>query len=219
MELTARFPALDAAGARLLLLGAHADDIELGAGGTVARLLAAHPAAAVTWWVGSAAGGRVDEAGASAADYLRGHDDAEVHVERLPDGHFPAAWTDVKEHLERLRAGGVEPTLILAPRPSDRHQDHRVLGELVWTVWRDHAIWHYEIPKYEGDLGRPTLYVPLTEADIEAKVSRLDAHFPSQRARSWWDAELFRGLARLRGVECGATWAEAFEAPKLVWGG
>src|SRR5690606_18134506 len=101
---------------------------------------------------------------------------------------------------------GVDPALVLAPRPHDRHQDHRLLGELVWTVWRSHMIWHYEIPKYEGDLATPNLYVPLTRAEVDRKVERLQRCFPSQHDRSWWHEELFRGQLRVRGIECGAEW-------------
>lgn len=213
----ASLPALDAPGASLLCLGAHSDDIEIGAGGTVLRLLEEHPSLSVTWVVFSADGERADEAHRAADVFLAGAAARDVRLHRFRDGFLPADWAAVKEAFEALKAD-VDPVLVLAPRREDRHQDHRLVAELTWNTFRRHLIWEYEIAKYEGDLGQPNLFVPLSEAQCTAKVAALDAAFTSQRSRTWFDPELFRGLLRLRGVECCSPtgYAEAFSCRKLV---
>lgn len=213
----ALLPALDAPGATLLCIGAHSDDIEIGAGGTVLRLLSEHPSLAVVWVVFSADGERADEARRAADVFLHGAAERRVDLHRFRDGYLPARWADVKDEFEALKRG-VEPALVLAPRREDRHQDHRLVSELTWNTFRRHLIWEYEIAKYEGDLGQPNVFVPLSEEQCAAKVEALDAAFATQRSRTWFDPDLFRGLLRLRGVECSSAtgYAEAFTCRKLV---
>jgi LmbE family N-acetylglucosaminyl deacetylase len=194
-------------------VGAHADDVEIGAGGTLLRLAAGQ---ALEAWVVvlSADDRRESEARASAAAFL---DSSKLTVEThdLPDGRFPSRWSQVKEILEGVRATW-SPDLVLGPSKSDAHQDHRTVAELIPTVFRDHFVLQYEIPKWDGDLGRPSAYMPLTEEVMSRKVELLWEHFRSQRGRDWFDEQVFRGLARLRGMECRATYAEAFICDKLV---
>jgi LmbE family N-acetylglucosaminyl deacetylase len=142
--------------------------------------------------------------------------DARVRVEDFRDGFFPDHWAAIKERFEDLKDAA--PDLIFTHRRQDRHQDHRVIAELTWNTWRDHAILEYEVPKYEGDLTTPSLYVPLASELVERKLDLLLSVFASQRSHRWFDAETFRGLLRLRGVECGAPsgYAEGFHASKLV---
>jgi LmbE family N-acetylglucosaminyl deacetylase len=202
---------------RVLAVGAHPDDIEIGCGGTILRLVAEHPGLAVHWLVLSGAGGRAEEAADSAAAFTEGAAETRVAVERFRDGFFPYEGPAVKERFERLK-DEVEPDLILTHRLEDRHQDHRLVAELTWNTFRGHLIWEFEIPKYEGDLGQPNLYVPL-EPDVgQRKVELLRKCFPSQAGRSWFSDDTFWALLRLRGVESGGPgrFAEAFTARKLV---
>ena len=141
----------------------------------------------------------------------------DVAVIDLPDGRVPTRWERAKGAIEELRTLG-EPDLIFAPSPHDAHQDHRTIGELVTTVWRDALVLHFEIPKWDGDMGRPSHYVGLSQAEALRKVELLDRHFPSQRGRDWWDDEVFLGLMRLRGMECRHPYAEAFHVSKALLG-
>jgi len=202
----------------MLCLGAHADDIEIGAGATVARLAATHPGMRVVWVVFSAHGPRADEARASARRFLGGEVVAEVRVERFRDGFFPYDGARLKEYFERLKAE-VDPDLVFTHRLADRHQDHRTVSELTWNTWRDHVVLEYEIPKVEGDLGQPNLYVPLSDRERSDKVERLWDAFESQRTRRWFRPETFNALMRIRGLECNAEsgYAEAFHAHKMAW--
>jgi LmbE family N-acetylglucosaminyl deacetylase len=202
---------------RVLALGAHADDIEIGCGGTVLRLLAEHPNLTVDWVVLSGDGERAAEAAESAAAFLQGAAAARIAVERFRDGFFPYTGAEVKEYFEGLKSR-VSPDLVLTHRLDDRHQDHRLVAELTWNTFRDHLILEYEIPKYEGDLGQPNLFVPLERAHCERKVELLLKHFFSQAGRDWFSDQTFWSLLRLRGLESRApsTFAEAFHARKLV---
>jgi LmbE family N-acetylglucosaminyl deacetylase len=202
---------------RLLTLGAHADDIEIGCGGTILRLVAEHPGLSVDWVVLSGEGERGGEAADSAAAFLQGAGESRIEVERFRDGFFPYDGAGVKRFFERLKSR-VSPDLILAPRLEDRHQDHRLVAELAWNTFRDHVILEYEIPKYEGDLGQPSLYVPLAPQQAERKLELLSKHFPSQTDRSWFSDDSFLAILRLRGIESNAPsgLAEAFGARKLV---
>jgi LmbE family N-acetylglucosaminyl deacetylase len=195
-----------------LALGAHADDVEIGAGGTLLEL-DRQPLEAVVI-VFSADERRAAEARTSAAAFLA---DSAVTVEThdVSDGRFPDQWNRVKEILEDCAANWT-PDVVLAPSPSDRHQDHRTLAGLVPTAFRDHLVLEYEIPKWDGDMARPTIYVPLNSDVIGRKVELLWEHFVSQREREWFDDEVFRGLARLRGMECRTTYAEAFTCRKML---
>lgn len=200
---------------RVLALGAHPDDVELGAGGLLLRLAARPAPAEVTVCVLSGRGGpREPEARAAAEAFSPG---AAVTVHDLPDGRMPGHWASVKDVLEDL-ASRTSPDLILAPHPGDAHQDHRLLAELVPTVWRDALVLGYEIPKWDGDLARPQVYVPLAQPVARRKWELLDASYPSQRGRDWWDAATVLGLARLRGVECRSGHAEAYLTTKLTLG-
>jgi LmbE family N-acetylglucosaminyl deacetylase len=202
---------------RILCLGAHCDDIEIGCGGTVLRLLERYPAARLTWVVLSSTPARALEAQAAARELLGGDDRHRVIVREFRDGYLPMAAAEIKGFLHELRAEA-EPDLVLCHHRGDLHQDHRIVGELAWQTFRDHLIWEYEIPKYDGDLGRPNLYVPLPDRDVDRKVALILRHYPSQAAKPWFTPETFRALLRLRGVEAGVAWAEAFHAPKTVVG-
>ncbi len=201
---------------RVLALGAHPDDIEIGAGGTLIRLVEERPAVEIQWVVLGASPARAVEARAGAQASASGAGHLEVVIGDLPDGHFPAHYDQLKDQVEALKDR--RPDLIFAPRLEDRHQDHRLLAEVVWQTFRDHLILEYEIPKYEGDLGSANLYVPLSEAHLAAKLAVLNASFPSQHGRHWFSDETFRAVLRLRGIESNAPagWAEAFTVRKLV---
>lgn len=200
----------------ILCLGAHSDDIEIGAGGTLLTLLARHPGSRVRWVVFGAGGPRAEEAQASARDFLAGAADSRVDVHDLRDGFFPAAFTALKEMFEALKQQE-QPDLILTHARADHHQDHRTLAELTWNTFRDHLVLGYEIPKYDPDLGNPELFVPLAAEVAEHKVAALMAHFATQRQRRWFVPDTFFGLMRLRGLQAAAPsgLAEAFHAPKL----
>ena len=199
----------------VLAIGAHSDDIELGAGGTILRLLRDHPTARITWVVLSAAGLRRAEAESSAAAFL-GPAAASVVIHTFRDGHFPYQGGEIKEAFEALKP--VQPDVILTHRLEDLHQDHRLVAELTWQTFRDHLVLEYEIVKFEGDLGSPNLFVPLEREDVERKIELLVSGFPSQHGRSWFDPEAFRSILRLRGIESNAPsgFAEAFTCRKVV---
>ena len=202
---------------RMLLLGSHCDDIVIGAGGALLELCRSHPGVAVTALVLTGGGSlREEEERAALAAFCPGAQ-LDVAVLDLPDGRVPTRWERAKLAVEELRTRG-EPDLIFAPSPHDAHQDHRTLAELVPTAFRDHLILGYEILKWDGDLAQPTVYLPLAEPVLREKVAKLHEHYGSQRDRSWFDAEVFGGLARVRGVQCHARYAEAFHVAKMVLG-
>jgi LmbE family N-acetylglucosaminyl deacetylase len=206
-------------GRSALILGAHADDIEIGAGATVLRLIADGVVADVTWVVCSGTPEREKEARASAEAFLDSVPSSRVVTRSFRDGFFPAQWAEVKEFFEELKTDpGIQPDLVLTHRRADVHQDHRTVAELTWNTWRDHLVLEYEIPKYEGDLGRPNVYVPLERAAAERKVELLLEQFPSQAHRAWFTADTFWSLLRLRGLECNAPsgFAEGFHLRKTV---
>jgi LmbE family N-acetylglucosaminyl deacetylase len=200
----------------LLCLGAHSDDIEIGAGGLLLNLIGRGVKLDVVWCVLSAAGEREKEAQNSAAAFLSEATSAKIELKSFRDAFFPEEAGDIKSYLEELKTR-VAPDLIITHRRDDGHQDHREVCRLTWNTFRNHLILEYEIPKWDGDLGQPNLYVPVTAQALERKVDLLNAHFGSQRSKDWFDAEVFRGLARLRGMECRAPegYAEAFFARKL----
>jgi LmbE family N-acetylglucosaminyl deacetylase len=202
---------------RVLALGAHADDIEIGCGGTILRLVGEHRDLAVDWVVLSGDNDRGTEAVDSAGAFLDGVAEKRVAVEHFRDGFFPYDGGALKELFERLKAE-VLPDVVFTPRLEDRHQDHRLVAELTWNTFRDHLILEYEVPKYEGDLGHPNLFVPLAAEVCERKVELLRKGFPSQAGRDWFTDDTFWALLRLRGLESRSPsrFAEAFHARKLV---
>lgn len=204
---------------KILCLGAHADDIEIGCGGTLLAILAQQPAIEVTWVVLSAAGPRRKEAQAGAAAFLGGAARSVV-VRRFRDTFFPYIGGRIKEFFAEL-AGRVSPDIVFTHRRDDLHQDHRLTAELTWNTFRDHTIFEYEVPKYDGDLGQPSLFVPLDAATAQRKIELLLAAYPTQRARPWFRAETFGSLLRLRGLECNSPsgLAEAFYVRKLTLSG
>lgn len=199
---------------RILCLGAHADDIEIGCAGTLLTLLPSRPCA-VRWVVFSASPERRREAEAAAALVLADAAASSVSVLDHRDGYFPYHGAAVKEDVEALKP--FEPDLVLTHHRGDRHQDHRLLAELAWNAFRNHLILEFEVPKYDGELGDPNLFVPLTPETLERKIEILLEAFPSQAGRHWFDADTFRALPRLRGLEVASPTrlAEAFHARKL----
>lgn len=202
---------------RVLCLGAHSDDIEIGAGGTLLRWLSEYARLEVTWVVASAAGDRVDEARRSAGELLHGAAGVDVVVGGFEDSELPADLREAKSFLREVRAR-CTPDVVLTHHGRDAHQDHRTLSELTWQTWRDHLIIEYEIPKYEGDLGNPNLYIALPEAIAHRKVQHLLTNFGSQRSKDWFTESTFLSLMHLRGIECRAAegFAEAFHVRKAV---
>jgi LmbE family N-acetylglucosaminyl deacetylase len=202
---------------RVLAIGAHPDDIEIGCGGTVLRLVADDLVASVRWVVCSGEAARADEARAGAAAMLAGVTDHEVIVGGGRDGYFPLAGADIKDRFEDLKRGP-EPDLILTHRRDDRHQDHRFISDLTWQTFRSSLILEYEIPKYDGDLGDPNVFVEIPESIVRKKIDILETSFTSQLDRHWYDAETFRAIMRIRGIESRSPsgYAEGFEGRKLI---
>jgi LmbE family N-acetylglucosaminyl deacetylase len=198
----------------LLAVGAHPDDIEIAAGGTLLTLADRYPGLVVRYVLMTGTPERQREARAAARAFTHGAD-LRVELHDLPDGRLPAVYGQVKEVLEGV-ARSFKPDIVLAPSPGDAHQDHRTVGELVPTAFRDQLCLAYEIPKWDGDLDRPNTYVPLAGETARRKTELLDKCYPSQLGRDWWGEETFLALARLRGMECRARYAEAFTCTKLV---
>jgi LmbE family N-acetylglucosaminyl deacetylase len=198
----------------VLAIGAHPDDIEIGAGGTLLSLAESRPGMRARYVVLTGTEERHSEARHAATGFLP---DADLTIElhRLPEGRLPASWESVKDVLEAVARDCV-PDLIFAPSSGDAHQDHRIIGEILPTAFRNQLILSYEIPKWDGDLGRPSVFFPLTSDVAHRKVELLHKCFPSQAGRDWWDDEVFLGLARLRGMECRAPYSEAFTCTKSV---
>ncbi|GAA4561683.1 PIG-L deacetylase family protein [Planotetraspora kaengkrachanensis] len=200
---------------RIAALAAHCDDLAIGAGGSLLTVCSARPGVQVDALVLSGGGTeREDEERAALAAFCPGAD-LRVTVLKLRDGRLPAHWEEAKAAVEELRAR-TEPDLLFAPFRGDAHQDHRGLAKLVPTAFRDHLALGYEIVKWDGDLAAPSVYQPLTPEIAEAKVELLQQHYASQRHRPWYDREAFLGLARIRGIECHARYAEAFHVNKLT---
>ena len=201
----------------ILCLGAHCDDIEIGCGGTILRLLAEHPGSSVHWVVLAGNPRRAGEARSAANAFLEGAGDRTVEVKAFRESYFPYVGAEIKDYFETL-SKAIDPQLIFTHYHLDRHQDHRVVCELTWNTFRNHLVAEYEIPKYEGDLDRPNTYVALTRAHADRKVDLLMEHFPSQASRQWFKAETFHSLMIVRGNEAVAPEgrAEAFHLRKLV---
>jgi LmbE family N-acetylglucosaminyl deacetylase len=201
---------------KVLCLGAHSDDIEIGCGGTILRLLAANKDVEVDWVVLGSSGRRDDEARTSAARFLAGASRQAVVLKDFRDGFFPYLGYEIKEYFESLKLA-CAPDLIFTHYRHDLHQDHRLVSELTWNTFRDHLILEYEVFKYDGDLGNPNFYVPLGREVVQAKVDALMSCFPSQATHRWFTADAFTALLRLRGAECNAldSHAEAFYCRRL----
>jgi LmbE family N-acetylglucosaminyl deacetylase len=204
-------------GYELLCLGAHSDDLELGCGGTVLRLLSELPVARITWVVLSGNADRAREARQGARRVLGRRPGMRLVQQAFRDGFFPYLAVPIKEFFERLK-GEVKPDLVLTHYREDRHQDHRLVSDLTYNTFRHHLVLEYEILKVDGDLGRPNVYVPLDAATVRRKVSILESCFGTQRDRRWFSEDAFRGLMRMRGVEASSEsgYAEAFYGRKLV---
>jgi len=198
----------------VLAIGAHPDDIEIGAGGTLLTMAERRPGLRAHYVVLTGTADRQLEARSAAAAFLPGADLSVRHFD-LPEGRLPGVWTQVKDSLEQVAQTCV-PDVIFGPAAYDSHQDHRTISEIMPTVFRDQLQLAYEIPKWDGDLGRPSMYFPLSVDIAQRKVELLQKHYPSQRNRDWWDEEVFLGLARLRGMECRTTYAEAFTCTKSL---
>lgn len=203
----------------VLCIGAHSDDIEIGCGATLLGWLERKVRLDVHWAVLSGNDHRADEARASAAEFVEGAARSTIDIASFRDGFFPWQGADIKNWFEALKPR-VSPDLVLCHWREDAHQDHRLVSELAWNTFRDQLILEYEIPKWDGDLGRPNVYIPVSGNAMARKVELLLRHFGTQRSKDWFTAETFTGLARLRGNECRAPHglAEAFHGRKLRLG-
>lgn len=201
----------------ILCLGAHCDDIDIGCGGTLLKVLSRRERWRVTWVTFSSVPERAAELKASAHRFLARADQMSVVTHAFRDSYFPSQYAEIKDAFEALR-DLADPDLIFTHHRFDRHQDHRLVGELTWNAFRRHLIFEYEIPKYEGDLVTPNVYVSLEPSQIERKIRTLLGAYRSQRAKPWFTADTFRALMRLRGIESGAAsgWAEGFHASKML---
>jgi LmbE family N-acetylglucosaminyl deacetylase len=208
----------DAGAPRILCLGSHSDDIEIGCGGTILRLAEQYPRCAFHWVVFSAVGDRAAEA-RHAVTLFAGPDGLKgLLLKDFPDGFMPFVGSAVKEVFEELKH--ISPDVIFTHNRKDAHQDHRLVAELTWSTFRDHLILEYEIPKYDGDLGQPSLFVPLPAEVYQKKVRYILDTFQSQHAKRWFREDVFSSVMRLRGMECNAPsgYAEAFYCRKLILG-
>ena len=201
---------------RVLAIGAHSDDIEIGCGGTLLTLQQRRQLE-VTWVVLGAEGVREQEARASAEAFLAGTEARSLELHGFRDGYLPYVGGEVKDVFEELKAR-LDPDVIFTHTRNDLHQDHRLVCELTWNTWRDHLILEYEIPKYDGDLGAPNVFVPISDDVAAEKVRLLSSAFASQSGKHWFDDELFLGLMRVRGMEARSptSYAEGFVCRKLA---
>ena len=204
-------------GLQILCLGSHSDDIEIGCGGTVLRMVAEHPACVFHWVVFSAIGVREAEARQAVAGFVDPPRLKGLMLKAFPDGFMPFAGADIKAAFEELKQA-VSPDLVFTHSRRDAHQDHRLIADLTWNTFRDHLILEYEIPKYDGDMGQPSVFVPLSAEQCDRKIQVIMQAFRSQCGKRWFQPETLRSLMRLRGMECNARsgYAEAFYGRKLV---
>jgi LmbE family N-acetylglucosaminyl deacetylase len=211
-----KFPQLAGSPFKVLCLGAHSDDIEIGCGGAILRLAQEIEQLEIVWIVFSASGEREREARESAALFLENVQCKRVIVKSFRDSFFPFEGAQIKGYFEELKS--IAPALVFTHSRKDAHQDHRVLAELTWNTFRNHLVLEYEIPKYDGDLGQPNFFVPLAQEVYERKVRYLMQAFGTQRSKQWFSEETFKALMRLRGMECVSPsgYAEAFYCRKMV---
>jgi LmbE family N-acetylglucosaminyl deacetylase len=204
---------------RILCLGAHSDDIEIGVGGTLLKLVAQVPESEICWVVFSAPGPRAEEAKQSVEDFLGGIARQQVKIGSFRESYFPSDWPSIKEWFEEIKTK-FDPDVVFTHYRDDRHQDHRVLSDLTWNTFRNHLILEYEIPKYDGDLGQPNVFVPLSRQLSARKIELLLKHFKMQSAaKHWFTSDTFAAMHRIRGIECASHTglAEAFYCRKLVF--
>ena len=204
---------------RVLCLGAHSDDIEIGCGGTILALLEHHDNVVVRWIVFSSNEERAGEARASANAFLEHAREKHVVVRNYRDGFFPLLGGQIKDEFETLKRE-FSPDLVFTHHRDDRHQDHRLISDLTWNTFRNHLILEYEIPKYDGDLGAPNFFVPLEKPACSRKIQIIIDSFQSQSQKQWFDEETFLAILRLRGMEANSPtrYAEAFYCRKTVLG-
>jgi LmbE family N-acetylglucosaminyl deacetylase len=201
----------------ILCLGAHSDDIEIGCGGTLLRLISEHSQLNVHWVVFGASGLRIEEAQKSAEMFLVGTKERRIIIHQFRDGYFPYKGAEIKDRFEEMK-DQISPDLIFTHYRRDLHQDHRLIEELTWNTFRNHLILEYEIPKYDGDMGAPNFYIPFSEDIATKKLQHLSECFGTQRSKYWFTGDTFTSLMRLRGVESRSEskYAEAFYAHKIV---
>ena len=202
---------------RILCLGAHSDDIEIGIGGTLLKLAEQVTDLEICWVVFSAPGPRADEASRSANDFLGGVANKQVRIGSFRESYFPSEWPSIKDWFEQIKAK-FDPDVVFTHYRDDRHQDHRVLADLAWNTFRNHLILEYEILKYDGDLGSPNTFMPLSEQLCARKIELLLQHFKTQSTKHWFTSDTFEAMHRIRGIECASATgrAEAFYCRKLV---
>ena len=203
---------------RILCLGAHSDDLEIGCGGTILRLLRLYKNAEIVWIVFAGAGVRKTEAKEAAGLFLRAAAKKKIVIKTFRDGFFPYNVGEIKEYFEKLKQI-FSVDIIFTHYRHDLHQDHRLISELTWNTFRNHLILEYEVMKYDGDMGSPNLFVELNEETCRMKIEYIQHSFKSQRAKQWFSEDVFRALMRLRGVECNSPskYAEAFYCRKIVF--
>lgn len=201
----------------LLLLGAHCDDIEIGCGGTLLKLLDEYEISEIKWIIFTSDETRKKEAFNSAKQFLESIDAADVLIMDYKDGYLPSLWSEIKDEFEKIKES-YDPDIIFTHYRNDLHQDHRTINELTWNTFRNHLILEYEISKYDGDLGNPNCFVSLTENQIERKKQIIMDSFESQLGKHWLDETLLKSMMRIRGVECASetNYAEAFYNRKMV---
>lgn len=204
-------------GGTVLCLGAHSDDIEIGCGGTIRKLVDQSTGLTAYWVVFSATGVRESEAKSSAKEILSAAENSKITINNFRNGFFPNQATEIKEYFESLKSLST-PDLILTHCRHDLHQDHRLISELTWNTFRDHLVLEYEVPKYDGDLRSPNLFVTLDDDQMKAKQDHLMKHFKSQHGKQWFTADTFASIGRLRGIECNSPtgYAEAFYGRKIL---
>jgi LmbE family N-acetylglucosaminyl deacetylase len=200
---------------RVLCVGAHSDDIEIGTGATLLKLASENPDLEIWWVVFSAPGPRAEEAQQSANDFLAGVAHKQIKIGSFRESYFPSDWVSIKDWFEEIKSL-FDPDVVFTHYRDDRHQDHRVLSELAWNTFRNHLILEFEILKYDGDLGSPNVFVPLSEQLCTRKIELLMKHFKTQSTKHWFTRDSFEAVHRIRGIECGSTRAEAFYCRKLV---
>lgn len=200
----------------ILCLGAHCDDIEIGCGGTILKIIENYQISHFKWVIFTSNEIRKEEATLSAEMFLQNVKSKEIIIKEYRDGFLPFLATEVKDYFEELKRA-FNPIIIFTHYRDDRHQDHRLVSDLTWNTWRDHLILEYEIPKYDGDLGIPNFFVPLEEKYIKKRNEIVLKVFKSQASKQWLHEDIFTSLPRLRGMESVTKFAEAFYARKILF--